>query len=59
MTTPGIDLRGVSGDVRFECPTCHWSVTLKPVGADLWTHDGKVKPRCRACDVELKKTVLL
>lgn len=58
MTTPGIDLRGVSGDVRFECPTCRWGVTLKPAGATLWTNDGAVKPRCQKCDVELTRMVL-
>jgi hypothetical protein len=53
-----IDLRGVPGDIRFECPTCHWGVTLKPSGADLWTQGGTITPHCRKDDIPLVRTVI-
>jgi len=28
-----IDLGAKVGDFRFECPKCHWGVTLRPEGA--------------------------
>jgi hypothetical protein len=58
LEVPDIDLRGVSGDIRFECPVCHWGVTLKPGGAELWTDYGQIVPRCRKDDIALTRTVL-
>lgn len=54
---PDIDLRGRPGDIRFECPTCGWGVTLTPEGAALWTNGGAIEPRCRQDDVPLTRTV--
>lgn len=56
MTEIDIDLRGQPGDIRYECPICHWGVTLRPSGAALWTKDGSIVPRCRKDNVELTRT---
>jgi transposase-like protein len=55
---PDVDIRGVTGDIRFECPQCHWGVTLKPQGAELWTTGGTVKPVCNRCKLELTRKVI-
>jgi hypothetical protein len=55
---PDIDIRGILGDIRYECPTCHWGVTLKPQGEELWTTGRLVKPVCNRCQLELTRTVI-
>lgn len=45
-----IDIRGQPGDVRFTCPECGWSVTMRPEGADLWTAHGTIKPTHVKCE---------
>jgi hypothetical protein len=56
--TPVIDLRGYPGDVRYSCPVCGWSVTLKPEGEALWTKDGTITPKCKRDRVDLVRTVI-
>jgi hypothetical protein len=51
--TIDIDLRMKPSDFRFECPICHWGVTLKPEGAALWTNNGAIHPRCAKDNIDL------
>lgn len=51
-----IDLRGRPGEVKYECPICHWRVTLYPEAVARWTKDGTITPRCRIDGVDLVAT---
>jgi hypothetical protein len=43
-------------DVRYECPVCHWGITLTKAGEAKWTQNGTIEPRCRKDHVLLTKT---
>lgn len=53
-----IDLRGKTGDIRYECPICHWGVTLKPEGEAMWTRNREIVPRCTKDNIPLTRTVI-
>lgn len=53
-----IDIRGKEGDTRFECPVCHWSITLSPEGVRSWTRNGEIKPKCRKDKIALTQTII-
>lgn len=53
-----VDLTAKPGDIRWECPTCGWGVTLKPEGEAGWTKNGTITPRCRRDRTDLVRTVL-
>ena len=55
---PRIILRAETGDTKFECPVCGWSVTLTPEGVALWTESGTIEPRCKKDNVALTQTVI-
>jgi len=48
----------LTGEVRFTCPVCGWSVTLTAEGAKQWTHNGTIHPRCGKDDVALVQSRL-
>jgi len=55
---PVEDLTAKPGDIRWSCPVCGWSVTLKPEGEAGWTKQGTIVPRCRRDKVDLVRTVV-
>ena len=45
--------------VCYECPVCHWNVTLTSIAETYWTHGGTIQPRCRQDDVPLVRRELV
>lgn len=57
ILTPKLRI-AASGDIRWRCPTCKWSITLRPEGEKFWLGEPNFIPKCIRDRVNLVRTVL-